>query len=879
MHEAFTCRLVLESARSIAALHAYGNKLLVCDSTCTLSHYTVEERIGEAAKGDAPEKAHVHTLRTVKQFSKGKPSQLHAIKETGALLVLVDGYISLYSLQSLELQQRLDDTKGATSFVVHSGIEHSSGIPVVHTRVAVCSKRQILLYTWLDSEFHEERHYTLPDRARAAEFLNDKQLVVGLPSDFIVLDISAGPTDGNVEAIQVQTIGGAMSTTMGYLGTRQPKPILSRTSGQMLLVRDIQSTLIDSDANIVTAKSIGWGTAPEHVGYTYPYLVVVLKNRVEIRNARLGTLLQHFDVANVQILNDGKSLFLATANKVYRLDAVPYAEQIESLIEADQLEQAQSVLEVLDAVLLDSKEGLLRRVKGLKARALIAEGEFDRGMELFGDSWATPSTVVDCLPEEPHSASAGKSGDESSSDEADVTQTSTADSSRKVTETLEAVSEDDSRRKAAFSAMAAYLARTRRLLARFISAPPERSSDDQYLTPWPECQPLTTAQLEHELEVADTTLLRVYIANSPSLVGSLVRLTNRCDPAVVREYLVREGRWRELVDFYASKKLFNDAFELLKEKDAVETAVQLMQRLDATDWAVIERWAPWLLENDPAAIDIFCEPSRENETFDRAAVARYLSRVGSRFATRYLEHLTRELGDSSPAFSEQLLSLYLEAGNHVALLEFLQSEHNSASPQRIYEKVPKDDATYLEVRAVLLAQMGRLRNALEIYVHEIGDADRTEAFAIRQHARNDEVFETLLDLYLAPGRPYISEALNVLKRHGPRVDAENVLRRLPESVSIEQIQSYLGTRLRDNLKHTNSGLIEAGLRRSDLVAAQAVLFDQRARHHIVTQDRLCASCGKRLANSVLAAFPNKALTHYGCQAAYIARNDAPYAAT
>ena len=581
MHQAFTCALVLETARSIASLHAYGNKLLVCDSTSTLSHYSVEERIRSAntsdSKGSSSEKtAHVHTLRTVKQFSKSKPTQLHAIKETATLLVLVDGYISLYNLQSLELQQRLDDTKGATSFVVHSGVDHSSGIPIVLTQVAVCAKRQILLYTWRDSEFHDERHYSLPDRARAAEFLSDRQLVVGLPSDFVVLDIGAGLTDGNIEAIQVQTIGGAMSTTMGYLGTRQPKPLLCRTSGQMLLVRDIQSTVIDTDANIVSSKSIGWATAPEHIGYTYPYLIVVLKGRIEVRDAKLGTLLQHFDIASVQILNDGKSLFVATSNKVYRLDAVPYGEQVEALIRADQLDQAQSVLETLDAVLLDSKEGLLRRVKGLKARAMIAEGHFERGMDLLGDSWATPSTVVDLLPEDPRPQSNGKSaGEESSGDEADNTQTSSAESTRKVTETLEAGSDEVQRRKTAFSAMAAYLARTRRLLGRFISAPPDRSSDDQYLTAWPECRPLTTAELEHELEVADTTLLRVYIANSPGLVGSLVRLANRCDPAVVREYLVREGRWRELVDFYASKRLYSDAFELLKDKDAVETAVQL----------------------------------------------------------------------------------------------------------------------------------------------------------------------------------------------------------------------------------------------------------------------------------------------------------------
>ncbi|BFZ54290.1 Vacuolar morphoproteinsis protein 6 [Savitreella phatthalungensis] len=813
MHRAFDCRLVTDVQKGIAVIHAYGNKLLVCDSACTLTHYAVDERL-EGGKG------HLHSLKTVKAFSRSKPQQLYAVKETQTLIVLADGYISLYGLTSLELQQRLDGTKGASLFCVDSSIDHTSGVPVVQTQVAVCVRRQVLLYTWRDSEFEQERHFTLPDKARAAEFLTPRTLVLGLGSDFCSLELATG----DVQAIQVAVPGpGAMS----YLG-RQARPLLANTAGQMLLVRDLQSSFIDADCNVLRSKSIDWSSAPEHIGFTYPYLVVVLKSRVEVRNARLGTLLQTFDIASVSLLNPGKHLFLATSHKIFRLDALPYGDQIETLIVAGALEQAQSVLELLDSVLLDNKEGLLRRVKALQAQALFEKEEYERSMDLYGDAWAVPSDIVRLLP---------------------------------------AQEEEDDSWRTAYSAMAAFLARTRRLLARFISAPPMANSTQQYLTAWPECTPLSIQQLEEELGIADTTLLKIYIASSPGLVGSLVRLSNRCDPAVVRDYLVREGRWRELVDFYFSKRLYDDAFSLLQEKHAPALGLQLMQRLNNDDWDVIKKWSPWLLHNHEDAIEIFTEPSNENESFERPAVIQLLTGIDKQYGIKYLEHVTIALDDTTPRFSEQLLELYLDQDKSEDLLTFLNSSHCHASPQRFYDRLPKTPA-YLEARAILLARMGRLRAALEVYVHEVRDRQKSEAFAIQQHPASPDAFEILLDIYLSSEPAEVVGALELLKRHGPRLDAEVVLRKLPGSVPVQLIQQYLSTRLRDNLRHGNATAIETALRRSDLITAQEALLHRRATPHLVTTHTLCAACGKRLGNAVLASFPNGALTHYGCRPAY-----------
>lgn len=898
MHETFQCDTVLSTPRTtITGIHAYSNKLLLVDANHILTHYQVPEP--SAAHENAGESKELKTLQSVKNFCKSKPVRLHAIKETEMLLVLVDSYLSIFSLVTLELQQRLNTTKGATSFSVWSGVDHSSGIPILSTHVAVCVKRQLLLFTWLDAEFEGERHFDCPDRAKEAAFLTGTCIVVGMTNDFVSVDT----TTGTVEAMPLPISSfGAVSTTMGYLGSRAPRPILTRTSDQMLLVRDVQSSFIDAQCNILETKSVNWQTAPEFVGYTYPYLIVVLKSKVEVRNSKSGTLLQNFDLAGIQILNDGKNLFLSSAHKVIRLTPVSYAEQVEKLIATDQLMEALSLLSILDSVLLDDKAALVRRTKELRARDLFHQEQFDASMDLFSESWSIPSVVVKMLPrlEDSRTESTLTNHSDVSVAEAkeqtlnaDKSQASldTAASSQKVTEIVPALNDPDSPvSRAAYRSLSTYLARTRRLLTRFLSNPPSASSEDQYYSPWPQCMPLTSTQIEGELGIADTSLLRIYIMISPGLVGSLVRLPNRCDPAVVKDYLVEEDRWKELVDFYYSKNLHTDALTLAKDKDAVNMAIQYLQRLDVTNWNVITAFAPWVLttsttqakaegqddgERDEAddnpAMDIFTEASREAESFDREQVVDFLTSIDSKFGVEYLEFLINTQNDSNPRFSEALITLYISSLQVIPLLQFLSSERNSSVPTRIYSKLPHTPDFY-EARAVVLAMMHNLAKALEIFVYKIRVPHRSEAFAASQYAKFPDSFEMLLTLYLTPSKAgedvMVAEALDLLARHGPRLSSSLILDTLPPSITVSAVTTYFTSSLRSTLSTYHSRLIESKLRDTALVNLQVEVTRKRQRSVLVTDDRVCASCHKRLGNSVVAVFPDSRVVHYGCQRRY-----------
>ena len=61
--------------------------------------------------------------------------------------------VSLHDLNTLELQEQLTKTKGATGFAITSNVEKDSdGVPTIVSRIAISVKRKIFIYSWNDAE-------------------------------------------------------------------------------------------------------------------------------------------------------------------------------------------------------------------------------------------------------------------------------------------------------------------------------------------------------------------------------------------------------------------------------------------------------------------------------------------------------------------------------------------------------------------------------------------------------------------------------------------------------------------------------------------------------------------------------------------------------
>lgn len=212
--------------------------------------------------------------------------------------------------------------------------------------------------------------------------------------------------------------------------------------------------------------------------------------------------------------------------------------------------------------------------------------------------------------------------------------------------------------------------------------------------------------------------------------------------------------------------------------------------------------------------------------------------------------------------------------------------------------------------------MGQHKQALEIYVFKIMDFKKAEEYelvfsAIRislmnthrycnrlhltdsavsspvqsrrpstPHIDPDDappsIYHTLLSLYLTPPQPHKPNwppALELLSKHGSRLPASSTLNLIPTTLPVAELESYFRGRIRAANSIVNEARVVAGLRKSEVVAAQAALLlgdgtpgakGGRNRRVAVSDERVCGVCHKRLGGSVIAVMPDNEVVHYGC---------------
>ena len=276
-------------------------------------------------------------------------------------------------------------------------------------------------------------------------------------------------------------------------------------------------------------------------------------------------------------------------------------------------------------------------------------------------------------------------------------------------------------------------------------------------------------QLLETARLVDTTLFRAYMFVSPSFAGPLFRIDNFCDPDVVNEKLIEAGRYNDLVDFFYGKRLHKQALDLLKRfgenKEEQSTSqlagpqrtVAYLQNLPPDMIDLILEFAEWPLRKDPKlGMEIFVADTENAETLPRPKVLHYLQNIDRDLAVKYLEHIIHELDDLTPDFHQRLVNIYIENlradifSDDIERNRWREKTHDFLKTSREYQPykalglLPKDGKTCLidgamqhqlncldhnlhEARAIVLSRMGQHKQALDIYVFQLKDADKAEA--------------------------------------------------------------------------------------------------------------------------------------------------------
>lgn len=152
-----------------------------------------------------------------------------------------------------------------------------------------------------------------------------------------------------------------------------------------------------------------------------------------------------------------------------------------------------------------------------------------------------------------------------------------------------------------------------------------------------------------------------------------------------------------------------------------------------------------------------------------------------------------------------------------------------------------------EARAILLGKLGRHDSTLELYVHRLRDYDKAEQYADRLSSaerpltlhryckriyqpdtETRNIFLTLLRIYLRPlvktTDDLLRPALELIARHGSRLDPEEALQLLPPLVSARDVRVFLTGALR--VPRFDARVVrEVALSRKDQVARKLMYLE------------------------------------------------------
>lgn len=750
MLSAFTARPILElkqrDKNKIEAVVLHGDRLFTGLSTGALRIYRVNENASDSAAstGSRPSTASklVELLREIDRFSRYRIEQLAVIKEANVLASLSNGTISLHDLASYELQDTFTKAKGATLFAVTSNVvrDQTTDIPEIVSRLAVAVKRRLLIWTWRDGALSDDcQEISQASTIRTLTWVRGTRLVAGLASNYAVIDIEAstakdvvgpGAIGGGVNPDAGRFSGVGVSSLMGGLG---PAPLATRlTDGQVLLARDINTHFIDTDGQSLGRRQIPWSQAPDAVGYSYPYLLALqtTKGTLEIRNPETLRTLQSISLQNAKILHvpnpgvslahAGKGFLVASERCIWRMDALQYDAQIDSLVELGEFDEAVSLLDTLEDALLKDKPGRLREIKMLKAEHLFHQKKFRKAFDIFLDIHAPPKRVVRLFPQIisgddaeqlDRSATKGsveaeapdnKSTKEGSEDTFSTTaKADTASLAGSLRRTLGSSTTEDSGLlagkdlKSAAVELNSFLVDTRTRIQRVLDYEnnelkdaqtyPEVSAENQALMAkldpaFDDGEVDEGDKLDKIREIAklvDNALFRSYMFAAPQMAGYFFRLPNFTDADVAEEKLLESKRYTDLIDFLYGKGLHGKALEVLERfaRDESEENVpeQLrgpqrmityLQNVPPENIDLILKHIQWPLETAPeSAMEVFIADTCNAEHLPRDKVLDYLAPLDVALAAKYLEHVITELNETDPELHQRLIQLYLDALN------------------------------------------------------------------------------------------------------------------------------------------------------------------------------------------------------------------------
>ncbi|KAJ8401124.1 hypothetical protein AAFF_G00387060 [Aldrovandia affinis] len=865
MHDAYEPVPILEKLPlQIDCLAAWEDWLLVGTKPGHLLLYRIK-------KDAASNRFEVTLEKSNKNFSK-KIQQLFVVSQYKILVSLLENNIHVHDLLTFQQITVVSKAKGATLFACDLQ-QASSG--EAKLRLCVAVKKKLQLYYWKDREFHElQGDFAAPDIPKSMAWC-ENSICVGFKRDYYLIRM-----DGRGSIKELFPTG------------KQLEPLVAPLADGKVAVGQDDLTVVLNEEGVCTQKcALNWTDIPIAMEHQPPYIIAVLPRYVEIRTFEPRLLVQSVELQRPRFVTSAgpNIVYVASNHFVWRLVPVSIATQIRQLLQDKQFELALQLAKMKDDSDGDKRQQI-HHIQNLYAFNLFCQKRFDDSMQVFAKLGTDPTHVIGLYPD-----------------------LLPSDYRKQLHYPNPLPTLSGAELEKAHLALIDYLTQKRSHLVKQLN-----DSDPSTTSPLMEGTP-TIKSRKKLLQIIDTTLLKCYLHTNVALVSPLLRLENNHCHIEESEYVLKKAhKYSELIILYEKKGLHQKALQVLLDQSTKansplkghERTVQYLQRLGMENLGIIFEFSPWVLKICPEdGLKIFTEDLTEVETLPRDKVLNFLKEGFKEMAVPYLEHIIHVWEDIDPEFHNVLIQLYLErvqglmkeylnslpegeppvaAGKEEGelgefrnkLLSFLEIS-SSYEPSRLISDFPFDGL--LEERALLLGRMGKHEQALFIYVHILKDTRMAEEYCHGHYDRltdgHKDVYLSLLRMYLSPPDVHclgpikmelpepqanLQAALQVLELHHSKLNTTKAINLLPANTQIHEIRVFLESVLEEKAQKKRFNQVLKSLLQAEFLRVQEErIFHQQVKC-IITEEKTCRVCKKKIGNSAFARYPNGVVVHYFC---------------
>uniref|UniRef100_A0A665WC49 VPS39 subunit of HOPS complex n=1 Tax=Echeneis naucrates TaxID=173247 RepID=A0A665WC49_ECHNA len=803
MHDAYEPVPILEKLPlQIDCLAAWEDWLLVGTKPGHLLLYRIKKDAGT-------NRFEVTLEKSNKNFSK-KIQQLYVVSQYKILVSLLENNIHVHDLLTFQQITVVSKAKGATLFACDLQVSYREE----RLRMCVAVKKKLQLYYWKDREFYElQSDFAAPDIPKSMAWC-ENSICVGFKRDYYLIRM-----DGRGSIKELFPTG------------KQLEPLVAPLAdGKVAVGQDDLTVVLNEEGTCTQKCALNWTDIPIAMEHQPPYIIAVLPRYVEIRTFEPRLLVQSVELQRPRFITSaGQNIVYVASNYfVWRLVPISIASQIRQLLQDKQFELALQLAKMKDDSDGDKKQQI-HHIQNLYAFNLFCQKRFDDSMQVFAKLGTDPTHVIGLYPD-----------------------LLPSDYRKQLHYPNPLPTLSGAELEKAHLALIDYLTQKRSHLVKQLN-----DSDPSTTSPLVEGTP-TIKSRKKLLQIIDTTLLKCYLHTNVALVSPLLRLeNNHCHIEESESVLKKAHKYSELIILYEKKGLHQKALQVLLDQSTKansplkghERTVEYLQRLGVENLGIIFEFSRWVLKICP-----------EDGL-----------KVGHKTVTcSALELLSVAAGKEKGKLGEF----------RNKLLSFLDIS-TSYEPARLISDFPFDGL--LEERALLLGRMGKHEQALFIYVHILKDTRMAETYCHRHYNSsvegNKDVYLSLLRMYLSPPDVHclgpikmelsgpqanLHAALQVLELHHSKLNTTKAINLLPANTQIREIRVFLESVLEEKAQRKRCNQVLKSLLQAEFLRVQEErIFHQQVKC-VITEEKTCRVCKKKIGNSAFARYPNGVVVHYFC---------------